>query len=77
MHTLLHGVNIKLDSTPDKVGHHPTHKMCQIGWRVFYEGKGEPLLEIKFIEQDLKDCDTFVFAPGHGYFANVPFCCFA
>jgi hypothetical protein len=30
-------------------------------------------LLVQSIEQDLEDCDTFVFAPGHGYFANVPF----
>jgi hypothetical protein len=39
MHTSLHNVNVKLDSTPDKAGHHPTHKMCQIGWRDFMKAK--------------------------------------
>jgi hypothetical protein len=28
-------------------------------------------LLVQFIEQDLEDCDTFVFAPGHGYFAAL------
>jgi hypothetical protein len=45
MHTSLHNVNVKLDSTPDKAGHHPTHKNVSNWVEGFYEGKGA-LLEI-------------------------------
>lgn len=30
-------------------------------------------LLVQYIEEDLERCDTFVFAPGHGCLATVPF----
>ncbi|CAM6004781.1 unnamed protein product [Sphagnum jensenii] len=30
-------------------------------------------LLVQYIEEDLESCDTFVFAPGHGCLATVPF----